>query len=86
MILVHFDIQMVTYAIYSVEVYKLTPEGQSIVDQGSPEYRVWQAVGTEGMSIKDLQVSPSGSNHKYRVHEFLGDRPNWVQTRQRSVS
>lgn len=53
--------EMVDYSINSTEIWALTPEGQQVVDSGSPEFRVWLACGEAGgLSMKDLQVRLAG--------------------------
>jgi phenylalanyl-tRNA synthetase alpha chain len=47
---------MLTYKIHAVEVWHLSPEGQAISQEGSPEFRVWQACTGQGASIPQLQV------------------------------
>lgn len=58
---------MVDYKMHSTELWLIAEEGQSVLKQGSPEYRVWQACGeTEsGLTVKDLQV------RQLRVHAAL---------------
>ena len=55
---------MVEYKSIDTEVVLLTPEGQTICDEGSHEWKVWDAVQRNGkIEMKDLQVSlPSRYN------------------------
>ena len=49
---------MVQYETHDTEHVILTPEGQMICDEGSHEYKVWDAVRKAGkLEIKDLAVS-----------------------------
>lgn len=48
---------MVQYTTQDSERLSLTPEGQTICDQGSHEYKVWDAVHKAGkLDMKDLVV------------------------------
>lgn len=50
--------QMVDYKSLDSELILLTPEGQMICDEGSHEWRVWNAVKSNGkLEMKDLEVS-----------------------------
>lgn len=49
---------MVTYETKDTEQVLLTPEAQGICDEGSHEYKVWDAVRKNGkIEIKELAVS-----------------------------
>jgi len=51
---------MVTYETKDTEQVLLTPEAQGICDQGSHEFKVWDAVRRHGnIEIKELAVSLS---------------------------
>ena len=51
---------MVEYKSIDAEIVLLTAEGQSICDEGSHEWKVWNAVKSKGkIEMKDLQVSLS---------------------------
>lgn len=50
--------QMVQYETKDTEQIALTPEGQMICDEGSHEYKVWDAVRRhKKLEMKDLAVS-----------------------------
>lgn len=50
--------QMVQYKSNDTEIIELTAEGQQICDEGSHEYRVWDAVRrSQRLEMKDLAVS-----------------------------
>lgn len=50
--------QMVQYDTAEVDHVSLTAEGKTICDEGSHEYKVWDAVRKAGkLDMKDLQVS-----------------------------
>lgn len=56
---------MVTYEQKDEEVVVLTEEGQQIVDQGSHEYRVWEAVKRNGgIPVKELEKHVSKDSAK----------------------
>jgi len=49
---------MVEYTTIDREIVSLTAEGQAICDEGSHEYKVWDAIHKEGgIKLKDLVVS-----------------------------
>lgn len=49
---------MVEYKPIDTEIVLLTPEGQSICDEGSHEWKVWDAIKRQGkIEMKDLIVS-----------------------------
>lgn len=49
--------QMLTYETKEAEQVMLTKEGQQIANEGSHEYKVWEAVKRRGqMPLKELQV------------------------------
>ncbi len=59
---------MVEYDTHDTEQVMLTEEGQVICDQGSHEYRVWEAVQKFGkLEIKDLAVGPSSIRQLRRL-------------------
>jgi phenylalanyl-tRNA synthetase alpha chain len=52
---------MLEYDVVDNEQVELTPEGQTIADTGSHEWKVWDAVQKAGkMEMKDLAVSDEG--------------------------
>lgn len=54
---------MIDYKPIDTEVVLLTPEGQSICDEGSHEWKVWDAIKRKGkIEMKDLIVSASISS------------------------
>lgn len=63
---------MVQYETNDTEQVILTPEGQMICDEGSHEYKVWDAVRKAGkLEMKDLTVSGQmGTTY------VLDDRPS----------
>ena len=55
--------QMIQYDTSDSEKFLLTEEGQTICDEGSHEYRVWETVKRKGrIGIKELPVSGSHCN------------------------
>ncbi len=57
---------MLEYKTIDTETVVLTPEGQMICDEGSHEYKVWDAVRKAGkIEIKDLAVSHYGGRREY---------------------
>lgn len=52
---------MVTVEQKSVEIWSLTAEGEGVVENGSPEYRLWSAIGEEGAETSALEVNSLGS-------------------------
>ena len=50
--------EMVQYTSNDTEIIELTAEGQQICDEGSHEYKVWDAVRrSQRLEMKDLAVS-----------------------------
>ena len=46
---------------HTVESYHLTPEGDGITENGSPEFLLWRAVGPGGKRMENLKVSQFAS-------------------------
>ena len=47
---------MLLETLHTVQVIALTKEGKSVLEKGSPEYRVYEAVPASGISKPDLEV------------------------------
>ena len=48
--------EMIVDKMHSDQIRSLTAEGRKVLENGSPEFLVYQGVGTEGTSKADLEV------------------------------
>lgn len=64
---------MVEYDTIEGEIWVLTEEGNEIVDKGSHEANVFEAIpaGDEGLSIPELQVSDTSLFYLLCMKKFL---------------
>lgn len=61
---------MITYETKDTEQVLLTPEAQTICDEGSHEFKVWDAVKKQGkIEIKELAVSFSSGHDGFTRSE-----------------
>ncbi|MBW0513874.1 hypothetical protein O181_053589 [Austropuccinia psidii MF-1] len=72
--------EMINYQTHHIEAHVLTPEGQSLAESGSHEYRVWEALGENGLLMSELQASLGGEGAK--VGQGKAFRNKWIKKRE----
>lgn len=72
--------EMVIYQTHNLENHVLTPEGQNLVEFGSYEYRVWEALGNGGLLMKDLQAALGEDGAK--IGQGKAFRNKWIKKNQ----
>ncbi|KAF2430379.1 hypothetical protein EJ08DRAFT_589246 [Tothia fuscella] len=69
---------MVEYEQITADAVVLEKEGQSIVDEGSPEYKVWDAIRSKGrMGVKDVAGAVGGDTAKFGQGTAMKNR--WIK-------
>ncbi|KAG0149758.1 hypothetical protein CROQUDRAFT_39354 [Cronartium quercuum f. sp. fusiforme G11] len=71
--------EMVTYQTHHIETHVLTPEGKALAASGSHEYRVWEALGEQGLLMAELQGALGEEGAK--VGQGKAFRNKWIKKR-----
>ncbi|KAI9623984.1 hypothetical protein KEM48_009211 [Puccinia striiformis f. sp. tritici PST-130] len=71
--------EMVTYQTHNIEHHLLTQEGHDLAQSGSHEYRVWDALGEDGLSMAELQAKLGPDSAK--IGQGKAFRNKWIKKR-----
>jgi len=71
--------EMVVYQTHNIENHVLTLEGQAVAQSGSHEYRVWEALGDNGLLMRELQAALGEESAK--IGQGKAFRNKWIKKR-----